>query len=106
MRTALWWAAGLAALTWAQRAWFAARREGRFRRRLPAGADGIIPGAEARTYEAPGHRSLLLIHGYNDAPRSVEDIAKTVNAAGWTVRLPLLPGHGRSLEAWDEWRAE
>lgn len=103
--TALW-VLGVLLAGWAQRSWRAARRAGRFRARFPLGQDGVVAGAEARTYAAPGQRALLLMHGYNDSPRSLEDVAQRVHAAGWTVRLPLLPGHGRSLEAWDDWRAE
>lgn len=102
----LLWALGLTALTWAQRAWRAARRERKFRRRFPAGPDGIVIGAEPRTYVGDPHRAILLIHGYNDSPKSLDDIAQRLHAAGWTVRLPLLAGHGRSLEAWDDWRAD
>lgn len=78
----------------------------RFRRRFPAGPDGIVIGAQARTYEAQSARAILLLHGYNDSPASVDDVARRLHARGWTVRLPLLPGHGRSLEAWDNWRAD
>ena len=94
-----------ALLIWAQRAWRGVRRAQRFRRRFPAGPDGIVIGAEPRRYAGDPQRALLLIHGYNDTPASLDDIARALQAAGWTVRLPLLPGHGRSLEAWDAWRA-
>lgn len=106
MLSALAWTLGVAAVIWAQRALRARRRESRFRRRFPAGADGVVLGAAARTYAAEGSRALLLIHGYNDSPQSLDGIAQRVHAAGWTVRLPLLPGHGRSLEAFDSWTAE
>lgn len=99
-------ALALAAIVWAQRAWRAVRRAQRFRRRFPAGPDGVVIGAAARSYVADPHRALLLIHGYNDSPASLDDIARAIHAAGWTVRLPLLPGHGRSLEAWDDWRGD
>jgi carboxylesterase len=102
-----WLAAlGVAAAIWAQRAWRAARREQRFRNRFPVSGDGVILGAEPRTFARPGARALLLLHGYNDSPRSLEAVASRIADAGWTVRLPLLPGHGRSLAAWDEWHAE
>lgn len=97
-------ALALAASLWAQREWRAVRRAQRFRRRFPAGDDGIVIGAQARTYRGDPRRVLLLVHGYNDAPASLDDMARAIHAAGWTVRLPLLPGHGRSLEAWDDWR--
>jgi carboxylesterase len=101
------WAWGLLGVSvlWAQRQWRAVRAEQRFRRRFPAGSDGIVIGAEARTYDAHASRAILLVHGYNDSPASVDDVARSLHARGWTVRLPLLPGHGRSLEAWDDWRA-
>jgi carboxylesterase len=99
-------ALAVALMLWAQREWRAVRRAQRFRRRFPADASGIVIGAEPRTYVGDPHRALLLVHGYNDTPASLDDMARAVNAAGWTVRLPLLPGHGRSLEAWDDWRGE
>lgn len=104
--TALLWLAAMVAGLWVQRSWRAGRRERRFHHRHPAAASGIVIGAEPRTLVAEGSRALLLIHGYNDSPRSLEGIAARVHAAGWTVRLPLLPGHGRSLEAWGDWTAE
>jgi carboxylesterase len=100
------WIPGVVAAIWAQRAWRAVRLAQRFRERHPASDDGIIIGAEPRTLAQPGSRALLLFHGYNDSPRSLESLAERIANAGWTVRLPLLPGHGRSLEAWDDWRAD
>ncbi len=99
-------AAVAAVAVWAQREWRAVRRARRFRRRFPAGADGVVLGAEARTIGAGQGRAILLIHGYNDSPRSLEGVAQHLAAHGWTVRLPLLPGHGRSLETWDAWTAD
>ncbi len=106
MATMLVWSLALVIAVWMQREWRAARSGQRFRRRFPAGPDGVIIGAEPRTYLADTGRAILLIHGYNDSPRSLEWIAQRLHAAGWTVRLPLLPGHGRSLEAWDAWTAD
>jgi carboxylesterase len=103
--TTLWWTLAIAGAVWAQRAWRAARRERAFRDRYSEHHDGVIVGAESRTYAADSSRALLLIHGYNDCPASLDDIARRLHAAGWTVRLPLLPGHGRSLEVWDAWLA-
>jgi len=94
------------ALAWAQRVWRARRWEARFRARHPAGPDGIVLGAESRTFPADGDRAILLVHGYNDAPTALEPVARVLQAAGWTVRTPLLPGHGRSLRAFERWTAE
>lgn len=103
--TLLWLMAALA-IVWAQREWRAARRAQRFRRRYPAHGDGVVIGAEPRRFIGDGRRALLLVHGYNDSPASLDGVARAAQAAGWTVDLPLLPGHGRSLEAWDAWRGE
>ena len=105
MTAALWTLAIVAAL-WGQRAWRARVAERRFAARFAVGSDGIVVGAEPRLYEAPGSRALLLFHGYNDSPQSVDLIARRIHAAGWTVRVPLLPGHGRSLRAFDSWTAD
>ena len=106
MTTAQLWLAGVAAALWGQRALRAQLRQRRFRRRFPAHADGVVIGAEPRTYGAHTGRAILLLHGYNDSPQSLDRVARVLHRNGWTVRLPLLPGHGRSLQAFDAWTAE
>jgi carboxylesterase len=105
MLTAAWVLVAVAAL-WGQRALRARLRERRFLRRFPARPDGVLVGAEPRTFGAQTGRAILLLHGYNDTPASLDPLARRLNEAGWTVRLPLLPGHGRSLRAFDAWTAE
>lgn len=106
MLGAIAWGLGATALVWGQRVLRASRRAGRFRTRFPTGDDEIVDGAEPRTFHAPGRRALLLLHGYNDSPQSLDQVARVIHASGWTVRLPLLPGHGRSLDAFDSWTRE
>ena len=103
---------------WGQRTFRAVRRESAFRERYPASPDGIVIGAESREYPAggdgpvfgaqstSGDRAILLLHGYNDAPTALDGVARRLQRAGWTVSVPLLPGHGRSLEAFSLWSAE
>lgn len=97
------WLAVACVLVWLQRTLRAAQREQRFALRFPAGPDGIIAGAESRNYAGDPDRAVLLLHGYNDSPQSLDQVARVIHAAGWTVRVPLLPGHGRSLAAFDSW---
>ena len=79
--------------------------------RLPTGVDGIIPGAEPMSLRGSNTHAALLIHGFGDTPQTVRSVGEYLNAAhGWTIRAPLLPGHGRTLAAFDatnsaEWRA-
>lgn len=64
----------------------------------PVAADGIVPGAEAIALDG-GARAALLLHGFGDTPQTLRRQALALHANGWTVRAPLLPGHGRTLEA-------
>lgn len=72
--------------------------------RLPLGTDGVIRGAHAINYG--GHpRAALLLHGFGDTPQSLEFLAQRLAEAGWSVSVPLLPGHARRLEAFNSSRA-
>ncbi len=67
----------------------------------------IIPGAEPWSTEAGAH-GVLVLHGFTGNPQSVRPLAQAVAAAGFSVDLPLLPGHGTSLEdmvptRWEDW---
>jgi carboxylesterase len=64
----------------------------------PLGPSGIIHGAESIGY-AGGPRAALLLHGFGSTPRALSTIAAALRDRGWTVRVPLLPGHGRLLES-------
>jgi len=74
-------------------------------RRLPLGANGIIRGAESFTLEAKRDRAVLLLHGFGDTPQTLEYLAAFLHGQGWAVRAPLLPGHGRTLDAFAASRA-
>ena len=89
-------ASALAAAFAARRA-AAARSERELLRRLPLGEDGVTAGAH--TIDLRGHddRAALILHGFGDTPQSLAYLADHLHAHGWTVRAPLLPGHGRSL---------
>ena len=78
------------------------------------GADSIAPvtapilqGAEP--WSAPGGADgVLVLHGFTGNPQSMRPLAEALAAAGFTVELPLLPGHGTALEdmvptRWDDW---
>ena len=67
---------------------------------------GVIEGAESFTLHGTGHRAIVLLHGFNDSPQAMRSPAAALHAAGWTVYVPLLPGHGRSPRAFAASRAE
>ncbi|MGH3546173.1 MAG: alpha/beta hydrolase, partial [Mycobacteriales bacterium] len=66
-----------------------------------------IPGSDP--YHADGGRIGILIgHGFTGSPLSVRPWAEYLAAAGYTVSLPLLPGHGTrwedlELTLWTDW---
>jgi carboxylesterase len=95
---ALWLA--VVAVWLAIRAAIARRRERTFVATHVFGADGVLVGAESVTLAGTRRGAVLLLHGYNDSPQSLHFVAAALHAHGWTVRVPLLPGHGRQLQDW------
>ncbi len=61
------------------------------------GADGaaIVTGAEGFTLPGTNGRALLLLHGSGDTPQTLRYLGERLQAAGYTIHAPLLPGHGR-----------
>ncbi len=62
----------------------------------------------SRSTAAP--RGVLVLHGFGDTPQSVSELARALQARGYTVSAPLLAGHGRTLREFaasggDEWFA-
>lgn len=66
---------------------------------------GVIEGAEPVSLNH-GDRGVLILHGFGDTPQSVRALATALHASGWTVRAPLLHGHGSSLRAFTDARAK
>jgi carboxylesterase len=67
----------------------------------------IIPGAEPQSWPG-GPDGVLVLHGFTGSPHSVRPWAEAIAAAGYAVELPLLPGHGTSLDdmmttSWADW---
>ena len=57
------------------------------------------------------HIGILLVHGFTGSPPSMRPWAEFLHSKGYTVRVPLLPGHGTKVEdlnkiKWDEWPAK
>ena len=104
MTGALWFAA-FAAVWWVVREGVARRREREFIRAHPFDSNGIIVGAAPITLTGSRTGVVLLLHGYNDSPQSMASVAAALHARGWSVRVPLLPGHGRRLQDWAAARA-
>ena len=59
----------------------------------------IVRGAETINLQEGNSRGILLLHGFGDTPQTLGLLAKELHTAGYDVRAPLLPGHGRSFES-------
>ena len=63
------------------------------------GAPAPRPAVAASPFSAPGGpHGALVLHGFTGNPSSVRGVAEALAAAGFAVELPLLPGHGTSVE--------
>jgi len=54
---------------------------------------------------------IVLVHGFTSTPSVMRPWAEFLNSHGFTVRVPLLPGHGTSIAelddvSWQQWPAE
>ncbi|NNN20631.1 MAG: alpha/beta fold hydrolase [Acidimicrobiales bacterium] len=59
--------------------------------------NAILEGAEPFSAQA-GPQGVLVLHGFTGNPQSMRPIAVALNRANFSVELPLLPGHGTSME--------
>ena len=70
----------------------------------------VLPGAEPFSHDG-GRAGVLLCHGFTGCPQSLRPWAEFLAAAGLSVRLPRLPGHGTTWQEmahtrWEDWYAE
>jgi carboxylesterase len=57
----------------------------------------VIPGAEPFSHTG-GSQGVLVVHGFTGNPQSMRPLAEVFVGEGYTVELPLLPGHGTAVE--------
>src|SRR5262245_31617071 len=70
----------------------------------------VLPGAEPWS-STGGPAGALCLHGFTGNPSSMRGLAEAFAAAGFSVELPRLPGHGTTVEemkgtGWADWTAE
>ncbi len=74
---------------------------------MPRVTAPVLPGAEPFSHTG-GPSAVLVLHGFTGNPQSMRPLAEALAAAGYTVDLPLLPGHGTAVEdmiptRWADW---
>lgn len=67
----------------------------------------VLPGAEPWSFVGSAD-GVLVLHGFTGNPNSMRGLAEAFAAAGLSVEMPLLPGHGTTVEdmkatGWADW---
>ncbi|MEV2279382.1 alpha/beta fold hydrolase [Nocardiopsis sp. NPDC049922] len=75
----------------------------------PTAVTPLLPGAEPYSHRG-SEVGVLLCHGFTGSPYSMRPWAERLAAAGYSVEVPLLPGHGTrwqdmNLTTSDDWYA-
>jgi carboxylesterase len=73
--------------------------------------DGLLADFSALGDKKNGHIGIVFVHGFTGSPASMRPWAEYLNARGFSVRVPLLPGHGTdpadlNSVKWQEWPAK
>ena len=68
----------------------------------------IMPGAEPMSHDGSGTTGVLVLHGFTGNPSSMRGVAEALAELGYHVEMPLLPGHGTTIEemietGWADW---
>ncbi len=69
---------------------------------------GVLAGAEPFAHTGSNDAGFLLCHGFTGTPASLRAWGDHLAEAGYTVRCPLLPGHGTRWQdmnrtGWQDW---
>ena len=73
--------------------------------------EGLLADWFAQGSGANKEVGILLVHGFTGSPASMRPWAEYLNQRGYTIKVPLLPGHGTTphdlnLVKWQEWPAK
>jgi len=71
-----------------------------------ADSAGVIKGAETIDLQEGGSHGVLLLHGFGDTPQTLTLLARRLAKSSYGVFVPLLPGHGRTMQAFRRSRSE
>jgi carboxylesterase len=59
----------------------------------------VFAGPEHRPYyQESGQSAVLVLHGLVGTPAEMRPMAEQLHRMGWTVDVPLLPGHGADID--------
>jgi carboxylesterase len=64
---------------------------------MPQVTSSVLPGAEPMSRQG-GPAGVLVLHGFTGNPQSMRPLAEALAGAGFSVEMPLLPGHGTAVD--------
>lgn len=72
---------------------------------------GLLQDFQAPGDKKNGHIGVVLVHGFTGSPAAMRPWAEFLNVHGYSVRVPLLPGHGTrpadlNQVEWQAWPAK
>jgi carboxylesterase len=72
---------------------------------------GLLQDFQALGDKKNGHIGIVLVHGFTGSPAAMRPWAEFLNSHGYSVRVPLLPGHGTKPAdlnevQWQSWPAK
>jgi carboxylesterase len=65
----------------------------------------VIRGAQTIDLQEEGSTGVLLLHGFGDTPQTLALLARKLHKSGYSLYAPLLPGHGRTMDAFGKSRS-
>ena len=65
----------------------------------------VVRGAQTIDLQEEGSPGVLLLHGFGDTPQTLALLARKLHKSGYSLYAPLLPGHGRNMDAFGKSRA-
>ena len=65
----------------------------------------VIRGAQTIDLQEEGSPGVLLLHGFGDTPETLALLARKLHKSRFSLYAPLLPGHGRNMDAFGKSRA-
>jgi carboxylesterase len=73
----------------------------------PGGGSTVLPGCDPWSVDG-GRYGVLVLHGLTACPQTMRPLAEAFADEGYAVELPLLPGHGTTVDdmmatGWDDW---
>src|ERR1700680_2737929 len=74
--------------------------------RRDADTAAVRKGAETIDLQEEGSHGVLLLHGFGDTPQTLSILAQRMHQHVYSGLVPLLPGHGRTMESFTRSRAD